>query len=70
MMMLCIALHLYAGPIAPSTNVIVAMDACHAQTIDDARALIAACSDHGALRCEVIVSKGVVTLENKFSFHP
>lgn len=67
--LLCLAVHLYAGPIAEGTPVTELAAECKAATLDRVRKQIAKCAAEGAERCEVIVSpsKDRITIERKVS---
>lgn len=68
MITLCIALHLYAGPIQTGTPVTVLANECKAVKVASARKAIATCAKQGAERCEVIIAKDrSIILENKLS---
>lgn len=68
-LMICIALHLYSGPIDPSSPVTELAASCKETSINAATKAIQKCSAEGPLVCEVIVSadKKRVTLERKVS---
>jgi hypothetical protein len=69
MITLCIALHLYSGPIAVGTPVTVASESCRRTAVKAASKAIATCARQGALACEVLIApdRSRVTLENKIS---
>lgn len=67
MITLCIALHLYAGPIEPSTPVTVLAESCEQVKLAKAERAIKACAKQGAERCEVLTQPGRVLIERKVS---
>lgn len=65
--LLCIAVHLYSGPIDSGTPVTEMAQSCKQVSVTAARKSIAKCSAEGAMSCEAIVSKdrSRITLEYK-----
>jgi hypothetical protein len=68
-MLLCIALHLYSGPIESGTPVTVVSHECKKASASKIRSAVAKCAREGAEKCEVIVDKpkGQIVLEHKVS---
>jgi hypothetical protein len=66
-LLLCVALHLYSGPIEAGTAVTEASLTCKATSVATARKAIAKCAKQGADLCEVLLSPDHkrVTLEHK-----
>ena len=70
-LILCIALHLYHGPVAPETQVTVLAEECKAVSLEAARRAIAKCAKQSAERCEVLGPKdGRILIENKVQVSP
>lgn len=63
--LLCIALHVYHGPVAPTTHVDELSNACSTIRRNEARKLIEACEAEGSQRCEVLVTESHIQIEHK-----
>jgi hypothetical protein len=71
MITLCIALHLYAGPVQWGTPVYQAGETCNAVTRATAKRATDACAAQGAERCEWFqTNRTTITIERKQSIAP
>ena len=65
--LLCVALHLYSGPINAQTSVTEVSRSCKSVQVTAARKAISKCQKQGAEQCEVLMSadKKSIIIENK-----
>lgn len=68
MLTLCIALHLYHGPVdSPGVHVDVLREDCFLVTRNDVRNAVKACARLGTMRCEAVANgPGELIIENKW----